>query len=263
MKRLLTTILIILTLAWALPGLQAGAGAGSADHEQLMQRAEFLLNNYKETEALRIYEEVLAMSADNYEALCKASLLHNRIGDRYNTNDTRQIEHFNKARTFAARAYKVDPADAESNYLMALSLSNLATVLGPKQRLEMTNQVKAYLDAALASHAEHAGAWHLMGRWQFKMANLNFAEIAASKVFFGGVAEKATNLDAIKSLQKAIMLKPQNIRYYYDLATIYQELKDREACVSVLKEALTVNMETKEEYELSRRCKIMLEEQFR
>ncbi|TXK46402.1 hypothetical protein FVR03_10835 [Pontibacter qinzhouensis] len=226
-----------------------------------MQRAEFLLNNYKETEALRIYEEVLSMSADNYEALCKASLLHNRIGDRYSTNDTRQMEHFSKARQLAAHALALHPSDEESNYLMALSLTNLATVLGPRQRLELTTQVKTYLDAALESQAEHAGAWHLMGRWQYKMANLNFAEIAAAKMFFGGFSNRASNLDAIHSIQKAITISPQNIRYYYDLATIYQELKDKEACVSVLKEALTVNMETKEEYELSRRCKIMLEEQ--
>ncbi|MFT2007839.1 tetratricopeptide repeat protein [Pontibacter sp. 13R65] len=251
-------------LMLALPALQVSASSGgSYDHEQLMQRAEFLLNNYKETEALRIYEEVLALSADNFEALCKASLLHNRIGDRYSANDTRQMEHFSKAKDLATRAHGLNPTDAETNYLMALSMSNLATVLGPKQRLEMTNQVKNYLDAALACRSDHAGAWHLMGRWQYKMANLNFAEIAASKMFFGGIAEKTTNSDAIQSLQKAIAISPQNIRYYYDLATIYQEMKEKEACVNVLKEALTVNMETKEEYELSRRCKIMLEDQAR
>jgi tetratricopeptide (TPR) repeat protein len=250
----------LILLLGALPVQQASAS--NADHEQLLQQAETLLSQYKESEALRVYEEVLALEADNYEALCKASLLHNRIGDRY-TDDSRKWEHFNKGKNYAFRAFLLNSADAESNYLMALSLAHIAVLSGPKQRLALTKDIKTYLDAALASDELHAGAWHLLGRWQYKMANLNFAEVAASKLFMGGVPTEASTEGAITAIRKAIEYNPENIRYYFDLASIYRDVKDRDSCITTLEHALSLNLETKEEFELSRRCRIMLDEQLR
>ncbi|PRY11950.1 tetratricopeptide repeat protein [Pontibacter ummariensis] len=257
MRRLCGILLISSTLCIGMPA--AMAGMPSSGHEQLLQRAEQLLNNYKDIEALVLYEEVLAESPDNYEALCKASFLHSRIGDRYQ-DETRKIEHFSKARQYAVQAYELSPHDAESNYVMALAMASEAMVSGPRQRLVDINEVKRFADAALACNSEHAGAWHILGRWYFKMANLNFAEKAASKLLFGGV-NKATNQEAADAIEKAIAYNPNNIRYYYDLACIYEEMKEKEACISTLQKALTVNLETKDELELSRRCNIMLQEQ--
>ncbi len=240
-------------------GLPAFEAAATSGNEQLLRKAEELLVNYKDVEALKVYEQVLSASPENYEALCRASFLHSRIGDRF-TDDTRKLNHYAKAKQYATQAYELNPADAESNYVMALSLACSAMMSGPRQRLAVTNQVKSFLDAALACNNEHAGAWHLLGRWYFKMANLNFAEVAASKLFFGGVCERPLNADAVEAMKMAIKYNPQNIRYYYDLATIYDELKDSEACVNTLEQALTVNLDTKEELELSRRCKIMLQQ---
>ncbi|WP_240676209.1 tetratricopeptide repeat protein [Botryobacter ruber] len=251
---------MLILMGGVLPVQQAFAV--SSDHKQLLQRADSLLSHYKDTEALRVYEEVLSLSSDNYEALCKASLLHNRIGDRY-ADDTRKLQHFNKAKDYALRAYVLNAADAESNYMMALTLAHIALMSGPKQRLTLTREIKSYLDAALACDAFHAGAWHLLGRWQYKMANLNFAEVAASKLFLGDAPADVSTKEAVTSMQKAIEYNPQNIRYYFDLASIYREIKDRDNCISVLERALTLNLETKEELELSRRCKIMLDEQLR
>lgn len=235
--------------------------AGDSGHDVLLKKAHELQSQYKETEALSVYEQIIADDAVNFEALYNASLLHNKMGERF-TDDTRKLEHFTTAKNYAQRAYNLDSEDVRSNYAMALSLSAMAMVSGPKQRLALTNQVKTYLDAALAADSNHAESWHLLGRWYFKMANLNFAEVAATKVIFGGVKGKASNLDAVNAMEKAIMHNPLNLRYYYDLATIYQEMKDKAACTATLERALSLNLDlhTKDELELSRRCKIMLQE---
>lgn len=236
------------------------AGGGTASGNELMQRAEQLLNNYKDSEALRLFEQVITQSPDNYEALCRASYLHCRIGDRF-ADETRKAEHFSKAKTYAMKAYELQPEDAESNYVMALSLGCSAMTAGPRQRLEGINQMKSFVDAALVDDAKHAGAWYTLGRWYFKMANLNFAEKAASKLFFGGVCDEASNEKAAEALEHAIVYEPNNIRYYFDLASVYKEMRETTACISTLEKALTLTFETKEELELSRRCKIMLQEQ--
>ena len=256
MKRILKTFVLIYILLHT--SFFCLADGGVTENALLLKQAEQLLGNYKDSEALLVYEQVLEKSTDNYVALCKASYLHCRIGDRF-SDETKKLEHFAKAREYASRAYNLDPADAESNYVMALSIGCQSMVSGPKERLAGVHEVKSFLDAALAADAQHSGAWHILGRWYFKMANLNFAEKAVSKLLFGGVCNVATNQDAAEAINKAISLAPQNIRYYYDLALIYDEMKDKSSCIATLEKTKTLVFETKEELELSRRCKILLQ----
>ncbi|WP_245868660.1 tetratricopeptide repeat protein [Pontibacter ramchanderi] len=234
---------------------------GDSGHDVLLKKAYELKEQYKETEALAVYEQIIAADESNLEALCQASLLHSLMGNRF-SDDTRKLNHFSTARTYAHRAFLLDSTGARSNYAMALSLASLAMVSGPKQRLALIGETKSYLDGALAADETYADAWHLLGRWYFKMANLNFAEITTYKVMLGGMTEKtATNKDAIYAMEMAILHNPNNLRYYFDLANIYQEMKNKEACVYTLQRAMAqnINLQTKEELELSRRCKIMLQ----
>lgn len=258
MKRRLQVwmLLLMLGLAGAPVCVIAGSGMGT---EQLLKKAEELMGNYRDSEALAMYEEVLLAAPDNYTALCKASFLNCRIGERI-TDEGTKIAFYTKAKQYATRAYELKPVDAESNYVMAMSLGAMAMISGPKQRLENINQMKSFLDASLVANSKHAGAWHLMGRWYFKMANLNFAEATASKMLFGGVCGEATNEEAATALQTAIKYNPKNIQYYYDLATIYKEMKITDACTETLEQAIAIEVSTREELELTRRCKIMLQQ---
>lgn len=226
--------------------------------EQLLKEAEELMVNYRDSEALAMYEEVLAVTPDNYTALCKASFLNCRIGERL-TDEGTKIAFYSKAKTYASRAYELNPTDAESNYVMALSIGSIAMISGPKQRLAGISQIKSFLDTALENNSKHAGVWHLLGRWYFKMANLNFAESTASKMLFGSVCGAASNEEAATAIQTAIKYNPANIQYYYDLATVYQEMKSVDACKHILEQAIALDVSTREELEVARRCKIMLQ----
>lgn len=258
MKRLYSIVVLLLMLSVWIPAIEAVAGS---DNEQLLlKRAKELLDNYKDTEALQVYEEILISSPHNYEALCKASFLHCRIGDRY-SDETSRSEHFEKAKQYALLAYGLNPQDAESNFVMAMSVGSMAMVSGPSKRLEGINHAKLFVDEALKSNSQHAGAWYLLGKWHFKMANLNLAEIAAARILFGGVSTEASNLKAIEAIQHAIKYNPTNIRYYFDLATIYKEMNEKQACISTLEQALALEVATSEDLETARRCKMMLQQE--
>ncbi|WP_345163724.1 hypothetical protein [Pontibacter saemangeumensis] len=261
MKRLFSTFIFAATLCISSPAAMA-AGESAAGSELLLQQAKQLLNSYKDSEALQLYEQVLELAPDNFEALCKASFLHCRIGERF-TDETSKINHYLKAKQYAQRAYALNPDEAESNYVMALSTGCEAMISGPRQRLIDINEVKGFVDAALARDNRHAGAWHIMGRWYYKMANLNLAEKIASKMLFDGVCGVATNEDAAKALENAVTFDPGNIQYYYELASVYAEMKNSSACIATLEKAISLTYETKEELELSRRCKLMLQQQQR
>lgn len=225
--------------------------------DELVREANQLLIEYKDAEALQKFEEVLIADPKHYEALHKVSLLHSRIGLRY-SDESQKSEHFLLAQDFAEKALKVNSIGAESNYVMALSITNVSFVSGAKARIASLKEVRNHLDIALATNPNYADAWQLLGRWYFKVANFNFFESAISKLLNGCSKQQASNSLAVACLKRAIELAPDNISFYYDLAVVYQEMNALDQSIAVLQNATNVQPFTTEDLELSRRCKAML-----
>ena len=251
---MLKRILFYIVISFGLIAFKATAETGPVSK---LQEINQLMKAYKDTEALQKCQQVLFTDSLNYEVLCKTSVLHCRIGNRY-TDETRKSDYFAGAKKYAEKALKLKPHAAEANYVMALAISNLATTTDAKARIAATFEIKEYLDHTLKANSKHAGAWHLLGRWHFRVANFNLAEATAANVFFGGVPQGATNEQAIEAINQAIKLEPQNLIYHYDLARIYKETKNDEACLQVLNEAICIAPATTEDLEISRRCKLMM-----
>ncbi|RNI26529.1 hypothetical protein EFB08_11985 [Rufibacter latericius] len=235
------------------------AMCGGLGSEKLLWEANQLFLEYKDTEALEKYELLLSEHPEQQEALNKASIVCGRIGTRF-LDDTNKSIYFQKAYTFAQRSMWVDSLSAEPNYVMALSLSNMCQLVTIKERMVQLNQIKTYLDRALSLDARHSGAWHLMGRWSFKVANLSFTEKSANRLLTQLPLPSSTNEEAIHAFTKAIELDPSNLLYYYDLARVQREADLKSECVTTLQRALDQKLVTTEDLELSRRCKMLLQE---
>ncbi|MDQ4139009.1 MAG: hypothetical protein M3142_00660 [Bacteroidota bacterium] len=227
--------------------------------DELVREANQLLEEYKDVEALQKFEEVLVVNPDHYEALYKVSLLHSRIGFRY-PDELQKGEHFLLAKEYAEKALKVKKSGAESNYVMALAIANISFVSGAKARISNLKEIKSYIDKSIAANPNYANAWHLLGRWHYKVANMNVFECTISKLVKGSTKSEASNNQAINCFQKAIKLDGTNLNYYYDLAVVYREMKEIDQSIAVLQNAMQVQPVTSEELEVSRRCKVMLNE---
>lgn len=225
--------------------------------DELIREANQLLIEYKDSEALQKFEEVLIANPNHYEALHKISLLHSRIGLRY-ADESQKSEHFLKAKEYAEKALAINKIGAESNYVMALAISNVSFVSGAKARIASLKEIRNHLDIALATNPEYADAWQLLGRWYFKVANFNFLECTISKLLNGCSKEQASNSLAVACLKRAIELAPENLSTYYDLAVVYREMEALDESIVVLQKAVNVQPFTSEDLEISRRCKAML-----
>jgi len=236
-----------------------GPVARAADNgpEDLLQEASQLLLDRKDYEALVMYEKVLNLLPQHPEALSQASLLHARIGSRSN-DETNRTDHYQKAEKYAQKAMVLSPGSVEANYAMASAYSHLSQIASMRQKLVLLRELKHNLDFVLHNDPFHAGAWHLLGRWHFRAANYNLSEILMTSMMMRGVAKEASNEAAIAAVRKAIELDPQNIVYYHDLARILLENKQSEESQAILKKALTVDLVTAEDLEVSRKCRAML-----
>lgn len=231
--------------------------AAENDPEALLREAAQLLTERKDQQALAVYEKVLDLLPQQAEALCQASLLHARLGSRSADESSRQL-HYDKAGQYASKAISYNPASAEANYAMASAYLHQCQIAPVRQKLLLLREMKQYLDAALEKNPYHAGAWHLMGRWHFRAANYNLSEMLITNLMMRGVAKEASNEEAIAAMRKAIELDPNQILYYHDLARVLAEDKQREACQATLQKALTLDLVTAEDLELSRKCKALL-----
>ena len=115
-----------------------------------------------------------------------------------------------------------------------------------------------YADLAIKYNPNHAGAWHVLGKWNYEVSNLNFAEKAAANTLFGGIPEGASVANAIDCYKKAIQLRPDYILYYLDLAIAYDNLQDDVNAIATLKAAVMLKLITEDDPTYMQQCKDML-----
>ncbi|MCR5890193.1 hypothetical protein LRS06_20930 [Hymenobacter sp. J193] len=225
---------------------------------KLLAEARALQRQYRDSEALDKYEQVLRQDDKNYEALWQAALLNLSIGRRY-TDETRKSAYYTMARGYAERSWALRQEGPESNYAVALTLYNQATLLRAKDRLRAYRDMKAYVFMAVARRPDWSEAWQLLGRWHYRVDHYNLLERAFSGLFLGGRPDGASSRKAIDALQRAQELNPQRIEVYYDLARVFENQDRRAQALDILRRAATLTPFTTEELEISRRCRNLRE----
>lgn len=192
-----------------------------------IQEANALRDKFKEDDALAKYMAIYNADNSNYEAIYNISYMNSRIGWR-KTDEATKKTYYSKAKEFAQKALKLKPNDAESNFVMAVAMGRQAEIAGAKERVAASRDIKKYADLALKYNPKHAGAWHVLGKWNIRVANLSYAESAAAKLLFGGIPDKATNARAVECLKNAMTYGKENVMYHYDLAVAYQKMGKKE-----------------------------------
>ena len=225
----------------------------------LASEADSLYDAFEEKEALNAYERILNRDPENYRALWRASFLYSRIGNRKGRKET-QKEYYGKAQQLAQKALEVDSTDAQSHFVMSVAMGREALIASARDRVAASRKIKKHVDRALAYDSTHAGAWHVLGRWHFKVANLNFVERLAANTLFGGIPGDATNETAAKAIRRAIELNDNYVLYYHDLSMVYDEMGKQEEAIKACRTALNLENLTPDDTRLKNECRNWLED---
>lgn len=220
-------------------------------------QAAALANGFKDSEALAVYQEVLKINPNHYLALWQAAVLSVKIGGRY-SDETRKSAYFDAARQYADRALLLRPEGGESNYAEALALFNQATLYRAPARLKAFRDLRSHVYLATERRPDLAEAWHLRGRWQYRVAHFSLLERLYSKVVLGGVPAGGDSREAMADLEKARALAPQNIQIGYDLARMYSYQGRRQRAIALLRELEKTSPITSEDLVLNRLSRKLL-----
>ncbi|UYQ94252.1 hypothetical protein MKQ68_03995 [Chitinophaga horti] len=225
--------------------------------EDLQAEAQALEKQMNEAGALQKYKEVLKIQPANVPALVQSSLLAVKEGFRQKDKEAKQTL-YNEAKAYAEQALQADASNAQANFAMAVVLGRIGLISPAKEKVAAAKEVKKYADLALRFNPDYGEAYHLLGKWNFELANMSSLERTAAKVLFGGVPP-GTIQDAIANYEKCRKLKPGYIINYYDLAIAYhQDNKDTEA-MEILKKVNGVRPVFQDDVQTKAEAKKMLE----
>lgn len=234
MKKAILTLLLIFSAALTMQAQTV---------EELRTSAEKLKSIYSEPAALAQYLKILDTAPNDYDALWNASFLLSKIGNRI-ADEEQKSKYFNKAKDLAEKAIKANSQDAEGYFVMSVALGRIALIAGARDRVAASKSIKEYAQLALKYNGQHAGAWDVLGRWNFKVANLSFAERAAADMLFGGAPKGATDENAVKCYRTAIQIEPEYILYYHDLGEVLLSMEAWGECKKILNQGLALKSVT-------------------
>lgn len=231
-----------------------GETVSAQDLSTLTEQVDSLYTHFAEEKALELYDDILARDSTNFEALWRCSFLYSRIGNRKDNEESKR-SYFKKALTHAERALEVDSAHTQSNFVMAVAMGRKALISGTKERVAASRAIKKYADLAIKYDSSNAGAWHVLGRWNYQLANLSFFERLAANTLFGGIPSDASNAKAVEFLKRAVMLNDRYVLYHHDLAKALNEAGQKAAAISACETALKKENITAKDDELKSECR--------
>jgi len=242
----IATILVACSVATATPASAAAPDSTLAAAVAAGDSAFLAFDN--ETARLD-YERAFAIDSTNCEVLWK--LAHADVNHGMALPKDDKLPWFTRGEALAARAVALCPDSADAHFFHAVALGQLTKVIGGKRRLELSKDVKREAEAALAIAPRHAGAMHIIGRWNYEIAGLGWFSRAAAKIIYGGVPDGSYE-EAKKWFERAVAIEPDMPLHHLWLGETLIKLDDYagartqlEACLK-LKDVLWDDPLTKE-----------------
>jgi len=222
---------IIATLVLGSLPLQADLAADIAQGDQFDKK-------HQPYEALKFYEAAEKEAPNNPELLVSIARQHSR---RMNLAETEKekIAAGRQALAYAERAVKAAPNQSNPHLAVAISLGKLAPLIGNRQRIEASRQIKQSAETAVRLDPKNDYAWHLLGRWHQALADMGPGTRVLAKVVYGGIPA-ASNEEAVKCFQKAIALKPGRLIHTIELGRTYAQMGRTEDARKWIKKGLTM-----------------------
>lgn len=237
----------------------SGIAGYAQDVHALLNEADRLEYLPDEKAALKKYMEVLKISPGNIYSINKCSELCSRIGQRETSNTKLRSDYYKAARTYAENALKIDPKNSEANCVMAIALGRSSLAKSGRDKIENAKEVKKYVDAAIAGDAKNFKAWHVLGRWQYEISNLNSLERGLVKLLYGGLPP-ATLKQSIASFEKARALRPEFLLNYFEMARAYKDNDDKTKAIAYLRLMITLPIQTEDDATLKEKAKALIKD---
>jgi tetratricopeptide (TPR) repeat protein len=196
------------------------SGQTAAEHVATGDKDYTALNA---TGALAEFKAAIASDSTYEEAYWKASRTLVDLGE-YEPDKDKQKDFYAQAKDLATKAAALKPSDPEAYFSVARAVGRVALSLGKKERVRYAKDVRTAALECLRLDSAHAGANHVMGRWNAEIMRLSgFSRFMAKNFLGGDVFGTASWAEAVRYMERAVQLDPVRITHHLDLAEVYRD----------------------------------------
>ncbi len=239
----------------------AGSGFGQTAADHILKGDEYYAA-YEDQKALDAYLEALKLDAWNYEALWKAARGIVDVSDLITGTDKASTEKrkkmYNDAVSYAHKAVAVNPNDTWGHFFLSSSMGNKALLMSTKDQIDASKKIRAEIDKAIELDGTNDVAFHALGRWHRRMA-----EIGGAKRFFGGIIygsiPKGSMAEAEQAFLKAIEIKPGYGNHHIELARTYMAMGKFDLAVPEYQKTIDLPISSSKDKDLKAEAAVEIE----
>lgn len=131
-----------------------------------------------------------------------------------------KIAYAQHALDYAGHAVKLAPNNAVNVLSLAISHAKLAIWSDLREKVEYSRLVKAEAERAEALDPDYAWAHHVLGCWNYEVADLSGTARLWLRLFYGGLPD-ASAVQAVWELRRAVALEPGELAHHVELGFAY------------------------------------------
>ena len=193
----------------------SGLAARAEDTDALIAKGDRFDQRLQAKEALEVYLPANKLEPNNVKLLvCIARQYRHLMSDTSSKQEKLRLG--NISLEFASRAATLAPNNAEAQLSPAISLGKMLPFMASKDQIKASPRIKAAVDRTLLLDPNNDNAWHILGRWNRVLANVNVVKRVLAKALYGDLPV-TTNEAAEKCLLKAIEINPNRLMHYIEL----------------------------------------------
>jgi len=237
--------------------------ADKAEVIEAVERAAALYEQFKTQDALDELRTALKTDPDNLGALVWSARAHIDLGDLIPPTgpdwQEQRKKSYRKAEEYAQRAAAVDRHSTWAHFYIAVAMGKIAALSSVKEQIALAHEIRARLDRSIALDPDNGYAYHVLGVWHRRMAEIGHTKRFMALVFLQGSVPKGTLDKSMYYLQKAISYNPRVITHHLELAKTYRALGKTELAEEHLKTVQRLPVQFSDDAQHKHEAKILLE----
>ena len=233
--------------AAGLLGWGAGWAAEPAALAELLRRADELDARQELAAALRLLEEADHRFPKQAEVLFRlAKQQSNQIFEAKTDAEKKRLAALCLAT--AERAVTADPQHARARLSVGICLAKNFPHVDNQTKVNYSRRLKEETEKAIALEPKLDLAYHMLGRWHFEVAEMNFILKGIAKLVYGGIP--AGSLAAARdNFERALALAPGRIIHRHQLAQTLLALGKKTDAIAQLQQCLALKPVDKDDAE--------------
>lgn len=170
-----------------------------------------------------------------------------------------QLTSGRTALAYAERAVKAAPNESDSHLSVAICWGKLTPLLGNKESVAASRQIKTAAETAVRLNPRSDYAWHLLGRWHQELAQIGGLTRGLALVVYGGLPA-ASHDEAVRCFEQALMLRPDRLIHHIELGRTFAAMGRIDEAQKYLQQGLAMPNKEKDDPETKQRGRATLKQ---